>query len=59
MIFIFLACRFSVDFGKNEMEVLKHSSNYLEPTSSESLMGLLDGAQLKVMYQPYDWGVNN
>lgn len=50
---------FSVDFGKNEMEVLKHSSNYLEPTSSETLLGLLDGAQLKVMYQPYDWGVNN
>jgi hypothetical protein len=59
MIFIFLACRFSVDFGKNEMEVLKHASNFLEPTYSETLMELLDGAQLKVTYQPYDWGLNN
>lgn len=50
---------FSVDFGKNEMEVLKHASNFLEPTCSETLMELLDGAQLKVTYQPYDWGLNN
>ncbi|BFG19208.1 hypothetical protein CerSpe_054820 [Prunus speciosa] len=49
---------FSVDFGKNEVEVLKHSSNYLEPAVSEALLELLAKSQLKVMYQPYDWGVN-
>ncbi|XVE55433.1 hypothetical protein DITRI_Ditri03aG0158200 [Diplodiscus trichospermus] len=49
---------FSVDFGKNEVEVLKHASNYLEPTDSEALLGMLADAQLKVIYQPYDWGLN-
>lgn len=49
---------FSVDFGKNEVEVLKHSSNYLEPADSEVLLDLLANSQLKVMYQPYDWGLN-
>ncbi|KAI5355429.1 PREDICTED: unnamed product [Prunus dulcis] len=49
---------FSVDFGKNEVEVLKHSSNYLEPAVSEALLESLAKSQLKVMYQPYDWGVN-
>lgn len=50
--------RFSIDFGKNEMEVLKHSSNYLEPAISEALLELLATSQLKVIYQPYDWGLN-
>lgn len=50
--------RFSIDFGKNELEVLKHASNYLEPTISEALLELLADAQLKVTYQPYDWGLN-
>ncbi|XP_050376727.1 uncharacterized protein LOC126794118 [Argentina anserina] len=49
---------FSIDFGKNEMEVLKHSSNYLEPSISEALLELLATSQLKVIYQPYDWGLN-
>ncbi|XP_004301942.1 PREDICTED: uncharacterized protein LOC101305673 [Fragaria vesca subsp. vesca] len=49
---------FSIDFGKNEMEVLKHSSNYLEPAISEALLELLATSQLKVIYQPYDWGLN-
>ncbi|KAM5575857.1 hypothetical protein ABKV19_014681 [Rosa sericea] len=49
---------FSIDFGKNEMEVLKHSSNYLEPAVSEALLELLAISQLKVIYQPYDWGLN-
>ena len=50
--------RFSVDFGKNEVEVLKHTSNYLEPADSEGLLDLLANSQLKVIYQPYDWGLN-
>lgn len=50
--------RFSVDFGNNEAEVLKHASNYLEPAASESLLELLANNQLKVTYQPYDWGLN-
>ncbi|KAK9983416.1 hypothetical protein SO802_032941 [Lithocarpus litseifolius] len=49
---------FSVDFGKNEVEVLKHASNYLEPADSEGLLDLLANSQLKVIYQPYDWGLN-
>jgi hypothetical protein len=53
-----LMLRFSVDFGKNEVEVLKHASNYLEPADSEVLLDLLANSQLKVMYQPYDWGLN-
>lgn len=50
---------FSVDFGKNEVEVLRHASNYLEPADSEVLLDLLPSSQLKVVYQPYDWGLNN
>uniref|UniRef100_A0A5B6YN41 DEP domain-containing protein n=1 Tax=Davidia involucrata TaxID=16924 RepID=A0A5B6YN41_DAVIN len=49
---------FSVDFGKNEVEVLKHAANYLEPADSEALLELLATTQLKVVYQPYDWGLN-
>ncbi|KAL2317743.1 hypothetical protein Fmac_031619 [Flemingia macrophylla] len=49
---------FSVDFGKNEVEVLKHVSNYLEPADSELLLDLLATSELKVIYQPYDWGLN-
>ncbi|EEF48439.1 electron transporter, putative [Ricinus communis] len=49
---------FSMDFGKNEVEVLKHASNYLEPANSEALLELLAQGQLKVQYQPYDWGLN-
>ncbi|KAK8930619.1 hypothetical protein KSP39_PZI016612 [Platanthera zijinensis] len=49
---------YSVDFGKNEDEVLKHTANYLEPTKSEELLELLAGTRLKVVYQPYDWGLN-
>lgn len=50
--------RFSSDFGKNEEEVLKHVSNYLEPTISASFLELLGSSQLKVIYQPYDWAPN-
>lgn len=50
--------RYSIDFGKNEMEVLKHAANYLEPPVSEQLLELIAGGQLKVTYQQYDWGLN-
>lgn len=50
--------RYSVDFGKNEVEVLKHAANYLEPQKSEDLLELLLSTQLKVTYQPYDWSAN-
>ncbi|KAH7524451.1 hypothetical protein FEM48_Zijuj06G0120500 [Ziziphus jujuba var. spinosa] len=49
---------YSVDFGKTELEVLKHASNYLDPPVSEALLELLANTQLKVIYQPYDWGLN-
>ncbi|GLU16255.1 hypothetical protein SLE2022_326970 [Rubroshorea leprosula] len=49
---------YSVDFGNNEVEVLKHVSNYLEPGDSEALLQLLAETELKVIYQPYDWGLN-
>ncbi|KAG9451627.1 hypothetical protein H6P81_011592 [Aristolochia fimbriata] len=50
---------YSADFGKNEIEVLKHAANYLEPPKSERFLELLANAQLKVVYQPYDWSLNN
>ncbi|OIS98966.1 PREDICTED: uncharacterized protein LOC109232432 [Nicotiana attenuata] len=50
---------FSVDFGKNEVEVLKHAANYLESSESQALLELLASSQLKVVYQPYDWGLNH
>jgi len=50
--------RYSADFGKNEAEVMKHLSNYLEPSKSQNLLDLLAGNQLRVTYQPYDWGIN-
>ncbi|BAT81767.1 hypothetical protein VIGAN_03161900 [Vigna angularis var. angularis] len=49
---------FSVDFGRNEVEVLKHVSTYLRPADSELLLDLLATSELKVIYQPYDWGLN-
>ncbi|KAH7567827.1 hypothetical protein JRO89_XS07G0159600 [Xanthoceras sorbifolium] len=49
---------FSMDFGKNEVEVLKHASNYLEPAASAVLLELLASSHLKVIYQPYDWRSN-
>ncbi|KAJ4814003.1 hypothetical protein LUZ62_026569 [Rhynchospora pubera] len=49
---------YSVDFGKNETEVLKHAANYMEPTKSGELMELLANTHLKVTYQPYDWSLN-
>ncbi|KAF8377265.1 hypothetical protein HHK36_030640 [Tetracentron sinense] len=49
---------YSVDFGKNEVEVLKHAANYLDPATSEELLELLVNTQMKVIYQPYDWGLN-
>ncbi|XP_062101403.1 uncharacterized protein LOC133807231 [Humulus lupulus] len=49
---------FSIDFGKNEIEVLKFVSNYLDPAVSEALLGVLANSQLKVTYQPYDWRLN-
>lgn len=56
--FLIDVLRFSVDFGKNEVEVLKHVSNYLDPADSEVLLDLLATSELKVIYQPYDWGLN-
>lgn len=47
-----------MDFGKNEVEVLKHAANYLETTESQALLELLADSQLKVVYQPYDWELN-
>ncbi|CAL0319369.1 unnamed protein product [Lupinus luteus] len=49
---------YSIDFGKNEVEVLKHVSNYLDPADSEKLLDLLATSDLKVTYQAYDWGLN-
>ncbi|WVZ19796.1 hypothetical protein V8G54_007118 [Vigna mungo] len=49
---------YSIDFGKNEVEVIKHVSNYLDPADSEVLLDLLAASELKVTYQPYDWGLN-
>lgn len=50
--------RYSIDFGKSEVEVIKHVSNYLDPADSEVLLDLLTSSELKVTYQPYDWGLN-
>ena len=52
-------CRYSSDFGKTEVEVLKHGANYLEPEQSQTLLELLSSTQLKLVYQPYDWGLNH
>ncbi|KAK7353121.1 hypothetical protein VNO80_18560 [Phaseolus coccineus] len=49
---------YSIDFGKNEVEVVKHVSNYLDPADSEVLLDLLATSELKVTYQHYDWGLN-
>ncbi|KAL5076519.1 hypothetical protein RYX36_015503 [Vicia faba] len=49
---------YSIDFGKSEVEVIKHVSNYLDPADSEVLLDLLASSELKVTYQPYDWGLN-
>lgn len=49
---------YSADFGKTEVEVLKHAANYLELAKSEELLELLANTQLKVIYQPYDWSLN-
>ncbi|KAF3329241.1 Glutaredoxin [Carex littledalei] len=49
---------YSVDFGKNETEVLKHAANYMETAKSAELMELLANSHLKVTYQPYDWSLN-
>ncbi|KAL0366438.1 UNVERIFIED_CONTAM: hypothetical protein Sradi_3533900 [Sesamum radiatum] len=50
---------YSVDFGKNEVEVLRHAANYLDPADSQAFLELLSNSQFKVIYQPYDWGLNN
>lgn len=50
---------YGVDFGKSEMEVLKHAANYLDATESQALLDLLSKSQLKVIYQPFDWGLNH
>uniref|UniRef100_A0A1D1ZF71 Vacuolar membrane-associated protein iml1 n=1 Tax=Anthurium amnicola TaxID=1678845 RepID=A0A1D1ZF71_9ARAE len=49
---------YSVDFGKDETDVMKHGANYVEPSMSEKLLELLADAQLKVTYQPFDWDLN-
>ncbi|POO04068.1 Dishevelled [Trema orientale] len=49
---------FSIDFGKNEVEVLKFVSNYLDQAISEALLEFLAKSQFKVIYQPYDWRLN-
>ncbi|KAF6149258.1 hypothetical protein GIB67_026114 [Kingdonia uniflora] len=49
---------YSADFGKNEVEVLRHAANYLEPAKSEELLELLANTQLKVIYQQFNWSLN-
>ncbi|KAL8523545.1 hypothetical protein ACS0TY_013494 [Phlomoides rotata] len=49
---------YSIDFGKNEVEVLKHAANYLDTSDSQALLDLLSNTQLKVVYHNYDWGLN-
>ncbi|XP_071740953.1 uncharacterized protein [Rutidosis leptorrhynchoides] len=50
---------YSVDFGKNEVEVLKHAANYLEVEKTQTLLELLHSTQLKVVYKRYDWRLNS
>ncbi|CAI9116377.1 OLC1v1017507C4 [Oldenlandia corymbosa var. corymbosa] len=50
---------YSSDFGKNEVEVIKHASNYLDPEQSQAIMELLSSTQLKVVYLSYDWRLNH
>ncbi|KAL3621438.1 hypothetical protein CASFOL_036350 [Castilleja foliolosa] len=50
---------YSADFGKNEIEVLKHAANYLEPADTQAFLELISTTQIKVIYQPYDWGLNH
>ncbi|KAJ4876073.1 electron carrier/ protein disulfide oxidoreductase [Raphanus sativus] len=50
---------YAVDFGNCEKKVLKHASTYLEPQLSEALLDVLVDTQFKVVYQTYDWGLNN
>ncbi|KAI3732848.1 hypothetical protein L1987_64058 [Smallanthus sonchifolius] len=50
---------YSVDFGKNEVEVLKHAANYLDVEKTQALLELFDSTQIKVVYQPYDWRLNS
>ncbi|KAL0392320.1 UNVERIFIED_CONTAM: hypothetical protein Sradi_2454800 [Sesamum radiatum] len=50
---------YSGDFGKNEVEVMRHAANYLDPADSQAFLELLSKSQFKVIYQPYDWGLNN
>ncbi|KAJ0240983.1 Electron carrier/ protein disulfide oxidoreductase [Hirschfeldia incana] len=50
---------YAVDFGSCEKKVLKHASTYLEPQLSEALLDVLVDTQFRVVYQTYDWGLNN
>ncbi|XP_054788914.1 uncharacterized protein LOC129294504 isoform X2 [Prosopis cineraria] len=38
---------FSIDFGKNDVEVLRHVSNYLDPADAAVLLDLLATSELK------------
>jgi glutaredoxin len=49
---------YSADFGKNETEVIKHVASYLDPEIAQPVLDLLASTHLKVVYQPYDWGLN-
>ncbi|KAG7552420.1 Glutaredoxin [Arabidopsis thaliana x Arabidopsis arenosa] len=50
---------YGVDFGNSEVEVLKHASTFLEPQFSEALLDCLVDTQFKLVYQKYDWRLNN
>ncbi|PWA36438.1 DEP domain-containing protein [Artemisia annua] len=50
---------YSIDFGRNEAEVLKHAAIYLEVEKTQTLLDLLNNNQLKVVYQPFDWSLNS
>ncbi|XAR62202.1 hypothetical protein NMG60_11016869 [Bertholletia excelsa] len=50
---------YGVDFGKNEIEVLRHAANYLQPNETKALLDLLATGEFKVVYQTFDWSLNN
>ena len=51
--------RFSIDFGKNEAEILTTLIRYLEPSTVDNVLELLDGNQFKILYRTYDWSANS
>lgn len=50
---------YHVDFGKDDVEMLKWVSHYLEDAEKDKLLGLLEKRQFKLTYQEYDWSANS